>query len=91
MKKREGLLTIATTGFPPRIKYGVTPYQARGRLFFRGNDGEMSTRPRLPVMSGREACGILAAHGFVEVRRKGSHIVMQKVESGGTTTVPVPN
>ena len=46
MKKREGLLTISTTGFPPRIKYGVTPCQARGRLFFRGNDGEMSTRPR---------------------------------------------
>ena len=26
--------------FPPRIKYGVTPCQARGRLFFRGNDGK---------------------------------------------------
>lgn len=46
---------------------------------------------RLRVMSGREACGILAAHGFVEVRRRGSHIVMQKEEAGGTTTVPVPD
>ena len=42
-------------------------------------------------MSGREACGILAAHGFVEVRRRGSHIVMQKVEADSTTTVPVPD
>ena len=32
MKKQEGLLTISTAGFPPRIKYGVT--------FFRGNDGK---------------------------------------------------
>ena len=46
---------------------------------------------RLRVMSGREACGILAAHGFVEVRRRGSHMVMQKAEAGGTTTVPVPD
>lgn len=46
---------------------------------------------RLRVMSGREACGILAAHGFVEVRRKGSHIVMQKTKAGSTTTVPVPD
>ena len=45
---------------------------------------------RLRVMSGREACGILAAHGFAEIRRKGSHIVMQKAEDG-STTVPVPN
>lgn len=42
-------------------------------------------------MSGREACGILAAHGFVEVRRRGSHMVMQKAESDTTTTVPVPD
>ena len=40
MKKREGLLTISIAGFPPRIKYGVTPCQARARLFFRENDGE---------------------------------------------------
>ena len=46
---------------------------------------------RLRVMSGREACGILAAHGFAEVRRKGSHIVMQKADAGGNTTVPVPD
>ena len=45
---------------------------------------------RLRVLSGREVCEILAKHEFTEVRRKGSHIIMQKVESGSTLTVPVP-
>ncbi len=36
-------------------------------------------------------CAILAAHGFVEVRRKGSHVVMQRRAEGTTTTVPVPD
>jgi predicted RNA binding protein YcfA (HicA-like mRNA interferase family) len=30
-------------------------------------------------------------HGFIEVRQRGSHIVMQKPLSGTTVTVPVPN
>ena len=34
---------------------------------------------------------MLASHGFVEVRRRGSHIVVQKVEGGNTITVPVPD
>jgi len=43
-------------------------------------------------MSGKEVCAILERHGFVEVRRRGSHIVMQLVsEEGTTTTVPVPD
>ncbi|MCY3691941.1 MAG: type II toxin-antitoxin system HicA family toxin [Chloroflexota bacterium] len=46
---------------------------------------------RLRVMSGREACEILAAHGFAEVRRRSSHIIMQKSEAGRTITVPVPD
>ena len=46
---------------------------------------------RLRVLSGREVCAILAAHGFSEVRRRGSHILMQRAESGDTTTVPVPD
>ena len=33
---------------------------------------------------------ILARHGFVEVRRRGSHAIMQRRDGGGTTTVPVP-
>ena len=45
---------------------------------------------KLRVLSGREACAILARHGFAEVRQKGSHVVMQRRDSQGTTTVPVP-
>ena len=47
--------------------------------------------PRLRVLSGREVCCILESHGFTEVRRRGSHIVMQRVLAGRTTTVPVPD
>jgi len=46
---------------------------------------------RLRVLSGREVCGILNCHGFEEVRRRGSHVVMQKGVEGGTLTVPVPD
>ena len=46
---------------------------------------------RLRVLSGREVCRIPAVHGFVEVRRRGSHIAMQKADPQGTTTVPVPD
>jgi predicted RNA binding protein YcfA (HicA-like mRNA interferase family) len=46
---------------------------------------------KLRVLSGREACVILGRHGFVEVRRRGSHIVMQRRAAGTTTTVPVPD
>ena len=46
---------------------------------------------RLRVLSGREACRVLADHGFVEVRRKGSHVIMQKAEAGDTITIPVPD
>lgn len=43
-------------------------------------------------MSGKDVCAILERHGFVEVRRRGSHIVMQLVSNeGNTTTVPVPD
>ncbi|MBI4220280.1 MAG: type II toxin-antitoxin system HicA family toxin [Chloroflexi bacterium] len=46
---------------------------------------------RLRVLSGREVCQILQRRGFVEVRRRGSHIVMQRRTAEGTTTVPVPD
>lgn len=45
---------------------------------------------RLRRLSGREVCIILSKHGFVEVRQKGSHVVMQKAVAGSTITVPVP-
>lgn len=47
--------------------------------------------PKLRVFSGRELCKLLAEHGFEEVRRKGSHIVLQKKTGNSTITVPVPN
>jgi len=46
---------------------------------------------RLRVLSGREACRILQEHGFVEVRQRGSHIVMQRRTDTGSVTVPVPD
>jgi len=46
---------------------------------------------RLRVLSGREVCDILARHGFVEIRRRGSHVVMQKRVDATTVTVPVPS
>jgi len=42
-------------------------------------------------LSGAKIVGILSAHGFIEVRRRGSHIVMQKRTSGSTVTVVVPD
>lgn len=46
---------------------------------------------KLRVLSGKEVCGILSEHGFIEVRRRGSHIVMQKKLPKSTVTVPVPD
>jgi predicted RNA binding protein YcfA (HicA-like mRNA interferase family) len=46
---------------------------------------------KLRVLSGREACRILQQHGFVEVRRRGSHIVMQRRADAGSVTVPIPD
>ncbi|MGA0005461.1 MAG: type II toxin-antitoxin system HicA family toxin [Burkholderiaceae bacterium] len=45
---------------------------------------------RLGVFSGKEVCSILARHGFMMVRQRGSHVVMQRQIAGVTTTVPVP-
>ncbi len=46
---------------------------------------------KLRVLSGRQVCLILARHGFVELRQRGSHILMQKRLSDSTLSVPVPN
>jgi predicted RNA binding protein YcfA (HicA-like mRNA interferase family) len=56
----------------------------------------MSRKWRLPlgklrVFSGKEVCAIEARYGFVEVRRRESHIVMQKKTPQGAVTVPVPD
>ena len=47
---------------------------------------------KLRVMSGKEVRDVLERHGFSEVRRRDSHIVMQRVGNDrSTTTVPVPD
>lgn len=46
---------------------------------------------KLRVLSGKEACSILSTHGFAEVRRRGSHVIMQKKIEGSTITVPIPD
>jgi len=45
---------------------------------------------KLRVLSGKQVCAILSRHGFIEVRQRGSHIVMQKRLADTTVTVPVP-
>ena len=40
--------------------------------------------------SGRSMCRLLEAHGFVEVRQRGSHCIMQWHAGASTKTVPVP-
>ena len=46
---------------------------------------------KLRVLSGHEVCKILEAEGFTEIRRRGSHVVLQKRLDNTTTTVPVPD
>jgi len=46
---------------------------------------------KLRILSGKQVCDILFRHGFVEVRQRGSHIVMQKHLPDTTITVPVPD
>ena len=46
---------------------------------------------RLRILSGKEVCAILRKSGFEEVRRRGSHVVMQKKITSVTITVPVPD
>jgi predicted RNA binding protein YcfA (HicA-like mRNA interferase family) len=46
---------------------------------------------KLKTFSGGEICRILEANGFLQVRQRGSHIVMQKRTEDSTITVPVPN
>ena len=47
--------------------------------------------PKLPRLSGEEACRILERHGFSKVRQRGSHVIMQRRTENSTITVPVPN
>ena len=46
---------------------------------------------KLRVLSGREVCKILEQNSFVQVRQRGSHIIMQLQTEDSTVTVPVPD
>jgi len=43
------------------------------------------------VLSGKAVSQILKRHGFVQLRQRGSHVIMQKKSGNSTITVPVPN
>jgi predicted RNA binding protein YcfA (HicA-like mRNA interferase family) len=45
---------------------------------------------RLRVLAGLEICQILEQNGFLSVRQRGSHRIMQKRTEITTITVPVP-
>ena len=47
--------------------------------------------PKLPVLSGQDVRRVLEGHGFELVRQRGSHMVMQRTDPSGSTTVPVPD
>jgi predicted RNA binding protein YcfA (HicA-like mRNA interferase family) len=46
---------------------------------------------KLKILPGKDVCKILHENGFLQVRQKGSHIIMQKKQEDQTITVPVPN
>ncbi len=44
--------------------------------------------PQLPILSGREMVRVLEGHGWEVVRQRGSHIIMVKVGSQTTLSIP---
>jgi predicted RNA binding protein YcfA (HicA-like mRNA interferase family) len=46
---------------------------------------------KLRALSASEVCRILEQNGFVQVRQRGSHIIMQMQTEDSTITVPIPN
>jgi predicted RNA binding protein YcfA (HicA-like mRNA interferase family) len=46
---------------------------------------------KLRVLSGQQVCAILRQHGFVKVRQRSSHVIMQWTDGTATITVPVPD
>lgn len=47
--------------------------------------------PKLPRMSGRELIRLLEQFGFIQIRQKGSHIVLRKTTNGNTLGTVVPD
>ena len=46
---------------------------------------------KLQKLSGKDICRILSQHDFIEIRRRGRHIIMQRKIEDNTITIPVPN
>lgn len=68
--------------FERRLNYFLKPHHL---WKFNSDFTKMSTSHgwrlrlgKLRILSGQEVCAILVRHGFIEVRQRGSYIVMQK-------------
>jgi predicted RNA binding protein YcfA (HicA-like mRNA interferase family) len=46
---------------------------------------------KLRLLSAKQICKILEDNGFIAIRQKGSHIVMQKQIDNSTITAILPN
>lgn len=46
--------------------------------------------PKLPRVSGAQAIGALEKLGFVQVRQRGSHVILKRSNASGTTGCVVP-
>jgi predicted RNA binding protein YcfA (HicA-like mRNA interferase family) len=46
---------------------------------------------KLKILSAKKVCKILSKRGFIQVRPRGSHIIMQKQIQDSTITIPIPN
>lgn len=46
---------------------------------------------KLKILSGKDLCKILKQNGFIEIRQKDSHIIMQNKIENSTITIPIPN
>ena len=71
--------TASATELQRRLRSEVSVTQWKSRL------------SRLRVLSGHEACRTLATKGFREVRRRGSHLIMQRDQQASTISAPVPD
>lgn len=71
--------TASANELQKRLRSEVSVTQRKSRL------------SRLRVLSGHETCRTLATQGFREVRRRGSHSIMQRVQQASTISAPVPD
>ncbi len=46
--------------------------------------------PKLPILSGKDLIKVLSKIGFVYVRTRGSHAILNKQGLKGKITIPVP-